>query len=142
MTAQTVLAPLFALAAWTALVLLLIPITRVRAGLRREIVADDFRYGESASVPKAVSLPNRNYMNLLELPVLFYVAGLIMVVMHCATPRMVDLAWAYVGLRVLHSLVHLSYNRVMHRLALFAASNGVLVWLWVLLGLSVFASGG
>ena len=135
-----ILAPLFALAGWTFLVLLLIPITRVRAGLRGEIVPDDFKYGESASVPKAVSLPNRNYMNLLELPVLFYVVGLVIQQTHCATPLRLDLAWAYVGLRVLHSLVHLSYNKVLHRLAVFAASNGVLMLLWLLTGLRLFSN--
>ena len=65
--------PLFALAAWTLLVLLLIPVARVRSARRREIDADDFKFGESARVPGRVSIPNRNYMNLLELPMLFYV---------------------------------------------------------------------
>jgi hypothetical protein len=50
--------PMCALAAWTFAVLL------------------DFRFGESPRVPAAVSLPNRNFMNLLELPMLFYVVGL------------------------------------------------------------------
>ena len=63
-----VLYPMFALAAWTLIVLLLIPIARVRSARRREIVVDDFKYGESAAVPPAVSIPNRNFMNLLELP--------------------------------------------------------------------------
>ena len=68
-----ILLPIFALALWTAVVLFLLPITRVRAGFRREIVVDDFKYGESDHVPPRVSLPNRNFMNLLELPMLFYV---------------------------------------------------------------------
>ena len=71
MTQTTILWPLLALAAWTSLVLLLIPIVRIRAGLKGEIRPDDFKYGESAQVPPHVSLPNRNYMNLLELPMLF-----------------------------------------------------------------------
>jgi hypothetical protein len=40
-------------------------------------------------------------------------------------------------LRVVHSLIHLSYNDVYHRLAAFAASNGVLLVLWVLAGLGL-----
>ena len=43
--------PMFALAAWTLLVLLLIPVARARSARRREIVIDDFKYGESAAVP-------------------------------------------------------------------------------------------
>src|SRR4051812_23062442 len=69
-----VLYPVLALVAWTFLVMLTIPLARVRAARRREVVVDDFKFGESASVPPHVSIPNRNYMNLLELPSLFYVA--------------------------------------------------------------------
>ena len=42
----------------------------------------------------------------------------------------VALAWAYVALRIVHSAIHLSYNRVVHRLAVFALSNAVLGMLW------------
>ncbi|MEK8086276.1 MAPEG family protein [Aquabacterium sp. A3] len=132
MTQTTILWPLLALAAWTSLVLLLIPVVRIRAGLKGEIRPDDFKYGESAQVPPHVSLPNRNYMNLLELPMLFYVVGLMLYVTNGQTPITQTLAWAYVGLRIAHSMVHLSYNHVIHRLVVFAASNLVLVILWML----------
>ena len=132
MNNPSILYPVFALAALTGLVLLLIPFTRVRAVLRREIRAADFRLGESAAVPDAVRIPNRNYMNLLELPVLFYVVCLIFYMAVQPTPAAVWLAWGYVGLRALHSAVHLTYNHVLHRLGVFAASNVVLVTLWVL----------
>jgi hypothetical protein len=127
-----ILYPVFALAALTGLVLALIPIARTRGVLRGAIRAADFRLGESPAVPDAVRVPNRNYMNLLELPVLFYVVCLMFYVAIPSTPMAVGLAWAYVGLRALHSAVHLSYNHVVHRLLLFAASNVVLIALWVL----------
>ncbi|WP_295983115.1 MAPEG family protein [uncultured Variovorax sp.] len=132
MNNPSILYPVFALAALTGVVLLLIPFTRVRAVLRREVRAADFRLGESAAVPDAVRIPNRNYMNLLELPVLFYVVCLLFYVAVQPTPAAVWLAWAYVGLRALHTAVHLTYNHVLHRLGVFAASNVVLVALWVL----------
>ena len=138
MPQTSILWPLLALAAWTSLVLLLIPITRIRAGLKGEIRPDDFKYGESAQVPPHVSLPNRNYMNLLELPVLFYVAGVLIYVTGGATPAMLMTAWAYVGFRVLHSLIHLTYNHVIQRLLVFAASNFVLLALWLLAGFKIF----
>ena len=133
-----ILKPVFVLAMWTSWVLLLIPITRIRAARRREVVADDFKYGESAAVPDRVGLPNRNYMNLLELPVLFYVAGILIYVTGGATPAMLMTAWVYVGLRVLHSLIHLTYNHVIQRMLVFAASNVVLVALWMLAGFKIF----
>jgi len=94
---------------------------------------------DEGPVPPHVSLPNRNYMNLLELPVLFYVAGVLIYVTGGATPAMLMTAWAYVGLRVLHSLIHLTYNHVIQRMLVFAASNVVLVALWMLAGFKVFA---
>ena len=134
-----ILYPMFALAAWTLVVLLLIPVARVRAARRREVVADDFRYGESATVPPAVSIPNRNYMNLLELPMLFYVVCIVLYLTAGASTTTIALAWAYVALRIGHSLIHLTYNRVVHRLAVFAASNVALVMLWVAAGIHVAA---
>jgi hypothetical protein len=134
MRALGILYPMFVLAAWTLVVLLLIPVVRVRAGLRREIVPDDFKYGESASVPSYVSIPNRNFMNLLELPMLFYVVCLRLYITAGASSLAVGVAWLYVALRILHSAIHLSYNHVIHRLTVFALSNAALVALWVLAG--------
>lgn len=137
MNNHAILYPIFALAWWTSCVLLLIPIARIRAGRRREIVVDDFKYGESSAVPPHVSIPNRNYMNLLELPVLFYVAGVLLLVSPCTSLTSIYLAWLYVGLRIVHSVIHLTYNKVLHRLAAFAASNAVLVALWMDVGLTI-----
>ena len=129
-----ILYPLFALAAWTLIVLVLIPVARVRSVRQREIRTDDFKYGESANVPGHVSLPNRNYMNLLELPMLFYVVGILLYVTGGASYVAIFVAWLYVVLRVVHSLIHLTYNHVLHRLAAFTLSNAALVVLWVLAG--------
>ena len=137
MNNHAILYPIFALAWWTSCVLLLIPIARIRAGRRREIVVDDIKYGESSAVPPHVSIPNRNYMNLLELPVLFYVAGVLLLVSPCTSLTSIYLAWLYVGLRIVHSVIHLTYNKVLHRLAAFAASNAVLVALWIDVGLTI-----
>jgi len=125
-----ILFPMVALAALTFAVLLLIPLRRFRAGMAGQVAYDDFKYGESARVPDEVALPNRNMMNLLELPVLFYVACLSYYVIGHAGGAAIALAWAYVGLRAVHSAIHLTYNQVRHRLLAYAASNVVLVMLW------------
>jgi hypothetical protein len=126
----SILFPMVALATLTFAVLLLIPFRRFRAGYAGRIGVDDFKYGESARVPAEVSIPNRNMMNLLELPVLFYVACLIYFVTERVDDRALALAWAYVGLRIAHSAIHLTYNRVRDRLLVYAASNVMLVTLW------------
>lgn len=91
----------------------------------------EFAVGESAKVPAQVALPNRNFMNLLEVPVLFYVVSLTFYVTQQVTALAVGLAWAFVALRVVHSLVHMSYNNVLHRLGVFALANFALLGLFV-----------
>jgi len=123
--------PVAALVGLTFAVLLLIPYARFRAAFRGEVKAKDFRYGESVNVPGPVALPNRNLMNLLELPLLFYVVCIALYVTRTVDGTALGLAWTYVGLRAAHSAVHLTYNNVFHRLAVFAASNVVLLVIWV-----------
>jgi len=132
MEQTAIFAPMGALVALTFVVLTLIPIKRFRAAFAGQVGADDFRFGESPNVPGAVSIPNRNYMNLLELPMLFYVLCMVLFVSGSVTALELGLAWAYVALRVGHSLVHLTFNHVMVRLTLFALSNVVLGLMWVI----------
>jgi len=132
-----ILLPMAALVAWTFAVLLLIPYARFRAAFRGRVTVRDFRYGESDKVPGDVSLPNRNLMNLLEMPVLFYVACLTCFVTASTDTAAVYLAWFYVGLRIAHSLVHVTYNNVFHRLSVFATSNVVLIVIWIRLAVAL-----
>ena len=133
MKQEAIFYPAAALVLLTLLVILLVAYRRWKAGFAREVNAGDFRYGESARVPGHVSLPNRNYMNLLELPLLFYLACIILYLIKAVDTAAVTLAWTYVGLRVGHSFVHITYNNVFHRLGFFAASYVVLVVLWLVL---------
>ena len=130
MSAAQILYPMVALAALTFAVLLRIPYVRFKAGFAGRVKVKDFRYGESPNVPGDVSLPNRNLMNLLELPLLFYVVCVGLYVTLSVDRLAIVLAWTYVALRVAHSLVHLTYNNVFHRLAAYAASAVVLLALW------------
>lgn len=130
MPPSPLLLPATALVGWTLLVLLLLPLRRFRAARAGRVRVSDFRLGESAAVPEDVRLPNRNWMNLLEAPVLFYAVILMMALIGHGNGTDLALAWTYVALRVAHSIVHIGYNNVMHRLAAFATSNVVLLALW------------
>lgn len=125
-----ILWPMAALAALTFIVLNLIPLARVIALRGGKARVSDFKLGESRTVPDNVRLVNRNFVNLLELPVLFYAICLILFVDDTVTPLTLGLAWAFVGFRLLHSLVHLTVNIVMLRLALFAGGATSLLVLW------------
>lgn len=50
---------------------------------------------------------------------------------------LVMLAWAYVAARVVHTMIHLTYNRVYHRLTAFLTSQAVLIVMWVLIFMEV-----
>ena len=129
--------PAFALVALTFAVLLRIPFVRVRAVRARRVHVPDFALGESHRVPPDVTIPNRNYMNLLELPTLFYVLVLALYVTQQVTHLQLLFAWTYVALRLAHSAVHLTYNNVLHRLTLFALSNVLLSVMWICFGQAV-----
>ena len=131
--------PMCALAAWTFAVLLMVPIARFRAAAQGKVNAGDFRFGESARVPGAVSLPNRNFMNLLEAPLLFYVVCIALYVTLSVDPVALGLAWLYFALRVAHSLVHLTYNNVFHRLGAYSASIVALAALWLRFAVALLA---
>ena len=132
MTQSLIFAPMGVLALFTFVVFAQIPLRRFRAGAAGQIVSDDFKFGESAAVPGHVSIPNRNYMNLLELPMLFYVGSLMFFVAGKVDALVLGVAWTYVALRSVHSAIHLTYNKVMHRLIPFAISNLVLMAFWAL----------
>ncbi len=131
MTGDAIFWPMGALALTTFAVLGQIPIRRVAAVRRGAISPDDFRLGESEQVDGHVSMPNRAMMNLLEVPILFYVVCLMAFAAGLATPAMLMLAWGYVALRLCHTLIHLTYNNVVHRVIPFAASNFVLIAMWI-----------
>jgi hypothetical protein len=134
---KAIFLPVAALAALTTVVALLLVRARFRAAYRGQVSAGDFRYGESERVPPEARLPSRNLSNLFEFPLLFYVACVILYVVGAVDAAGLALAWAYVACRALHSLIHLTYNNVYHRLAAFAAGNVVLLVIWIRLVLAV-----
>ncbi len=72
-----------------------------------------------------------NFRNLFEAPVLFYVLCLALTLTQSASPLMLGAAWLYVALRVVHSAIHCTTNRVKHRFRVYAASSAVLLGMWI-----------
>ena len=73
-----------------------------------------------------------NFRNLFEVPVLFYALCATVLATQLASPALAIGAWLFVALRVAHSVIHCTYNKVMHRFATFIASMLVLAVLWIL----------
>ena len=134
MKSTAIFLPALALMLWTLLVLVQVPIRRFTAYFRKRVGPLDFQCGESSNVPADVALPNRIFMNLLEVPVLFYALAFIAFSTNQVNPVSVGLAWLYVALRVVHSLIYFTYNHVVHRFAVFAISNLVVLAMIVYLG--------
>jgi hypothetical protein len=71
-----------------------------------------------------------NFKNLFEVPVLFYVLCACLAAIDQVTPFFVIGAWVFVLLRALHSVIHVTYNQVMHRFYTYAAGTVLLYVMW------------
>ncbi|WP_160328637.1 MULTISPECIES: MAPEG family protein [Kordiimonas] len=80
-----------------------------------------------ALLPDKAKFAGENYNHQFEMPVLFYVLCLGAMATGLGDALTVQLAWAYVGLRLVHHVIHVTYNKVMHRFAVFMLSGLVIV---------------
>ena len=78
-----------------------------------------------------------NFRNLFETPVLFYALAAIALATGYVPNWLVACAWVYFALRLLHSLIHCTYNKVYHRLGVFLVSFLLLVVMWVVFFVSL-----
>jgi hypothetical protein len=128
MTDPGMLAPLLALVAWTCVMWFWMYATRLPAMQRAKIdVAELSRTGAPLELPPEVSRVADNYNHLHEQPTLFYALALAAQLAGAADPVNVGLAWAYVALRVVHSLVQATRNVIPLRFAVFALGSFVLM---------------
>lgn len=118
------LAPVAALAVWTHLILLWMYATRLPAVRRAGIVPDPTapRGAQMAALPVSTRWKSDNYTHLVEHPTVFYAASLALAVQGVDASWVVTVAWAYVVLRVVHSLVQTTVNHIPIRFVLFASS--------------------
>jgi hypothetical protein len=136
---QPILLPMLAQVGLTFLVWIYLYVTRLAEMGRKDI---DPQRLASRSAGQALLTesagPADNFRNLFEMPVLFFLAVLLALVLLIQDDLLVQLAWAFVALRAVHSLIHCTYNRVLHRFVAYAASSLVLLLMWVRLGLFIF----
>jgi hypothetical protein len=136
MSNPAIFLPVAVLALWTIVVLALHSLSHARG----PSAGATLRVGESAPVVADKTVANRAFMNLLELPVLFYVACIVLFVTGAASYATIVVAWIFVVLRIVHSVIHLTYNRVAHRSLVFAAGTVALVVLWVVIVIHLLAA--
>ena len=123
--------PMASLILLTFIMLLLMLYFRVKAVRLKQISPRYFKLNKGDEVPDHIVAISQNYHNLLELPPLFYIVCIIAMSLNRNIEYFSILAWCYVGLRYVHSLIHSTYNHILHRLAAFFLSCVVLFSMWV-----------
>jgi hypothetical protein len=121
------LAPVVTLVAWSLVMLIWLAIKRAPFVRDRSKIPPGTR-GEDMP-PGPHNWPAHNYQHLMEQPTLFYAIVLALVLMGFDHPINVWLAWGYVGLRIIHSIVQATVNIVRIRFMIFALSTLCLVGL-------------
>ena len=130
-----IFAPAFAMIALTFVVWWRMFFSRVGQMQRERIHPQAVATSAQAAAKLTDSRAADNFRNLFELPVLFYAALFLAASTGLVTPVSLALAWIFVALRVLHSAIHCSYNKVMHRFYAYVAGGFALFALWAWLGL-------
>ncbi|GAB2516809.1 MAPEG family protein [Lysobacter humi (ex Lee et al. 2017)] len=131
MDTRSIWLPALAMVALTFLVWLRMFFARVGQMRRERIHPQKVATSAQAAALLTDSRAADNFRNLFELPVLFYLALVVAERIGRVDGVTLALAWAFVSARVAHSLVHVTYNRVMHRFATYVAGGLLLVLLWV-----------
>ena len=126
-----ILAPIVALVAWSMVIWLWMYITRIPAVAKARMKLDpNAPRGEQMSqLPPAVRWKADNYNHLMEQPTLFYAICLCLALMGLGEGSNLLMAWGYVGLRVVHSLVQVLINKIELRFAVFMLSSLLLIGL-------------
>jgi hypothetical protein len=122
--------PVVALVGLTALVWCLMVAWRNLALIRGKASVRYFQAFTSDAPAEWVERPTRAYMNLLEAPVLFYVACALMLATGKFDSTQVALAWVFVLTRCVHAFIHIGFNYVPLRFAAFFAGSVALAVLW------------
>jgi hypothetical protein len=132
-TSAAIFAPVVAMLLLTMLVWAALFVRRVSYLMSHKISAHKVQSPEqlTALLPADVNAPSNNFKNLFEMPVVFYVVCITAFSLQLVDGLLLNCAWGFVAIRVIHSLVHCTYNRVMHRFIAYLASS-VLVWFMVI----------
>jgi len=128
--AAALLQPVVALVVLTAIVVLMMVVYRNFAVIRGAASQRYFRTFADDKPAEWVERPTRTYMNLLELPVLFYVVCLLMLTTGRFDPVQVSLAWIFVITRYVHAFIYIGFNYIPLRFAAFLTGVFTLAVIW------------
>ncbi len=128
--APALIRPVVALVVLTAIVGLLMVVYRNVAVIRGTATGRYFRTFTADQPAEWVERPARTYMNLLELPVLFYVVCLLMLATGRFDSVQVSLAWVFVITRYVHAFIYIGFNHLPLRFTAFLTGVITLAVIW------------
>jgi hypothetical protein len=128
-----ILAPVVILVGWTMVMWAWMYATRIPAiqAAKMKLDPEAPRGEQMATLPPRVRWKADNYNHLMEQPTLFYAIAITLAITGSGTGWALYLAWTYVGMRVVHSLVQVTWNKIEVRFSLFFLSSLVLIGLIV-----------
>jgi hypothetical protein len=131
MTNSTILLPFFGVMLLTLVVWIYMYIRRISYLVRERIDLRTIDTPEkvASAVPGKVNLASHNLKNLFELPVIFYAVCLYLFVSDSVDGFYLIAAWWFFAFRIVHSLIHCTYNLVVHR---FTAYMLAALGLWAM----------
>ncbi len=128
---SAILQPVVILLAWTMVMWLWMYVTRIPAMQRAKIDVANLKGGTGedldAVLPPEVQWKAHNYNHLLAEPTVFYAVCIVLAIIGHGEGMNLAVAWLYVALRVAHSLLQATVNRVAIRFLLFASSSLCLI---------------
>src|SRR3954449_3047822 len=131
MNHSPLLAPIVALVAWSLVMYVWMYVARLGAMRRTGISAKGMRgtRGLDGIIPDEANWKAHNYAHLMEQPTIFYAIVIALILMGFDAAINVYLAWAYVALRIVHSLIQATVNIVLYRFIVFTLSSLCLIGL-------------
>lgn len=140
MNNTAILAPVVVLVLWTMVMALWLYATRIPAMKRMRVKLDPTVPPRSLTdtLPPQVRWKADNYNHLLEQPTAFYAIVLTLAIAGVGDTVNLVLAWAYVVLRIIHSLVQATVNVIMIRFSIFSLASLVLIALGIHAACAVF----
>jgi len=111
--------PMFSLVLLTFIVGFSTGVSRFISARNGDVDPRYFKLLSGHTPPDKLVKLSRNFSNLFEVPVLFYTLGVVLLVLEINNGLMLGLAWGFVILRIIHSVIHISYNNPIHRFVVF-----------------------
>jgi len=138
---SALLGPIVGLAAWTMVMWIWMYATRIPAMIQAEVDADALaknpEFTLDQALPPQIQWKAHNYNHLHEAPTVFYAVALVLIIVGHGDGLNALLGWIYLALRVVHSLIQVTVNKVMVRFVVFTLSSLVLLALTIRAAIAV-----